>query len=119
MRTAASHCSTVGGANLRPRSDLSRDVHWLYIEKTKTGLIAPVEEFSSRPVVGSARIRVADVGGEEFDEAAAGVRAARGDQRRYDGIGCSQKYDREPVGGVVHPVFYSRSLMNDKGRYHT
>src|SRR6266851_9173535 len=69
------------------------------------------------PVVGLARVRVAEVGGEEFDEAAAGVRAARGDHRRHGGTGFGQDYDRKLVIIVVHGVFYNPKLTNNKGRY--
>ncbi len=82
-------------------------MHGLDVEQIETGLIAPVEELSHRPVVSATGVRIADVGGKEFDEAAAGVRAARRDQRRDGGAGFGQEDDRELVGSVLHPVFYS------------
>ena len=54
--------------------DPGGDVHRLDVKQTKAGLVAPVEEFAGGAVIGFAGVRVADVGGEEFDEAAAGVR---------------------------------------------
>ena len=87
MRTAASHCLTLGGAKLAPEAlDPGGDVHRLDVEQAEAGMVAPVEEFGDRPEVSAAGVRVADVGGEEFDEAAAGMRAARGDQRRHGGV---------------------------------
>ena len=70
MRTAASHCFTVGGENPRPRRRAR-----VYVKQAKAGLVAPVEEFAGSPVVGFTGVRVADVRGKEFDEAAAGVLA--------------------------------------------
>jgi hypothetical protein len=49
------------------------------VEEIEAGLIAPVEELRHRPVVSPTGVRVADVGGEEFDEAAAGMRTACAD----------------------------------------
>jgi hypothetical protein len=45
--------------------------------------VAPGEEPGARPRVRPARVRVADVGGEEFDIAPAGGIAGGGDQRRH------------------------------------
>jgi hypothetical protein len=45
-------------------------MHRLDIKQAEASLIAPVEKLRDRPVVGAARVRVTDVGGEEFDEAA-------------------------------------------------
>jgi lysophospholipase L1-like esterase len=50
----------------------------------RPALLAPGEEPGAGPCVGSAQMRVADVGGEEFDVAPAGVIAEIGDQRRHD-----------------------------------
>ena len=47
----------------------------VYVKQAKAGLVAPVEEFAGSPVVGFTGVRVADVRGKEFDEAAAGVLA--------------------------------------------
>jgi hypothetical protein len=43
---------------------------------------APAEEFLRRTSIGPARVRVADVGGEEFEEAHRGALAGGGDQSR-------------------------------------
>ena len=61
-------------------------MHGFYIKQPKASLVAPVEEFAGGTVIGSARVRVANVSGEKFDEAATGLAAARGDQRRHDGV---------------------------------
>ena len=87
-RTAASACLTLGGENSRPRlSTQAGDVHRLDIEQLKPRIIAPIKELRGRSVVSLMRVRIADVGGEEFDEAATGVLTARGDQHRDDGAG--------------------------------
>jgi hypothetical protein len=39
----------------------------------RCSLVAPVEKFTGGTVIGFAGIRVADVGGEEFDEAPASI----------------------------------------------
>jgi hypothetical protein len=78
------------GRRRRPATDIldpSRDVHRFDVKQLdEAGLVAPVEEFAGGPVIGFARVRVADVGGEEFDEAPAGVAAARGDQCRHRSV---------------------------------
>jgi hypothetical protein len=51
-------------------------------------LVTPVEEFAGGPIIGFAGVRVADVGGEEFDEAPASMPAARSNQYRQNGVGC-------------------------------
>ncbi len=99
------------GRRRKPASealDPGGDVHGLDVEQTKAGLVAPVEEFAGGAVIGFAGVRVADVGGEEFDEAAAGVRAARGDHRRHGGVGRGQKYGRKVVEVRLHGALYSR-----------
>ena len=48
----------------------------------QAALVAPGEETAARPGIGPARVRVADVGGEEFDVAPGGLVAGVGDQRR-------------------------------------
>jgi hypothetical protein len=68
---------------------------------TKTDQVAPVEEFACGAVTGFAGVRVADVRGEEFNEAAAGVRATRSDQRRDGGVGRGQGDDRE-LDVIIH-----------------
>jgi hypothetical protein len=92
--------------------DPGGDVDGLDVEQAEADLVAPVAKLSDRPVVSATRVRVADVDGEEFDEAAAGMRTARRDQRRDGGVGFRQEDDRELVGvGFHHPV-YSRSLKD-------
>ena len=54
----------------------------------QAALVAPGEETGACPGIGPARIRVADVGGEEFDVAPGGRIAGVGDQRRHQiGVG--------------------------------
>ena len=47
---------------------------------------APAEEFIGGAGIGPARVRVADVGGEEFKEAHRGALARGGDERRQRGF---------------------------------
>jgi hypothetical protein len=49
----------------------------------QAAFVAPGEEPAARARIGPARVRVADVGGEEFDVAPAGLLAGVGDQRRH------------------------------------
>ena len=94
-------------------------MHRLNFEQPKPGLVAPVEEFRGRPVISLARVRVADVGGEEFDEAAASVRTARGDHGRHGSDWLGQEDGRKLPGIVGHGTDYGTDLMNDKGRYNS
>ena len=54
----------------------------------EAAIFAPGEEPGARARVSAARVRVADVGGEEFDVAPGGLLAEVGDERRhYIGVG--------------------------------
>jgi hypothetical protein len=75
----------------RRRRDL--DLQLLYISgdvvrpdrrRRQTAVFAPGEKPVARSGIGAARVRVADVGGEEFDIAPGGFLAEIGDQRRHD-----------------------------------
>jgi hypothetical protein len=48
----------------------------------QAAIVAPREEPGARPRISAPRVRVADVGGEEFDVAPAGGVAGIGDERR-------------------------------------
>jgi len=50
----------------------------------QAAVVAPGEEPGARPRIGAPRVGIADVGGEEFDIAPAGVITEIGDQRRHD-----------------------------------
>ena len=52
-------------------------------EVADTVLVEPGEERAHGPVIGHARVLVADRGGEEFEKAARGVIAGIGDHRRH------------------------------------
>ena len=52
--------------------------------RRQAAVLAPCEELVARTRVGPARVRVADIGGEEFDVAPSGFVAEIGDQRRHD-----------------------------------
>jgi hypothetical protein len=62
-------------------------VHGLDVERANGSLVAPVEEFARGTVIGSAGVRVPVVAGEELDDAATGMLAARDDQRRQSSAG--------------------------------
>ena len=91
----------------------------------QAAILAPGEELAAGPRVSPARVRVADVGGEEFDVAPGGRLAGVGDQRRHEmGVGRGRELAgfedrREMVGfGGCHDPFPSTNLTHDKGRYH-
>ena len=58
---------------------MGRDGH-----ERQAALLALDEEPGAGPDVGPVQMRVADVGGEEFDIAPGGLVAEVGDQRRHD-----------------------------------
>jgi len=68
------------GQFARGRLDPRRDVHRLDGgDRRHAGARAPAEKFIGGAGIGPARVRVADVGGEEFEEAHAGTLAGGGD----------------------------------------
>src|SRR6516164_5630329 len=67
----------------RPGPDPRGDVHRLDgADRRHADARAPGQEFIGGASAGAARVRVADVGGEEFEEAHAGAIAGGGDKRR-------------------------------------
>ena len=67
---------------LAERLDIGGDVQRLDVgELADLVLVAPGEEPHDGPVIGHARVLVADGGGEEFEEAARGLVAGVGDRR--------------------------------------
>ena len=86
-RIAASRCLTLGAASSRVAGlDPGGDVHRLDgADRRHAGARAPGQEFIGGAGIGPARVRVADVGREEFEEAHAGALAGGGDQRRDHG----------------------------------
>ncbi len=73
------------------RLDVSRDMQRLDIgELAEPMLVAPGEEAGRSPVIGKPRVVVADGRGEEFEEAAGGVVAGVGDERRDEHLGLDQ-----------------------------
>ena len=84
MRTAASCCFTPGARmGLLERLYISGDIERPDRGQRQPAILAPGEELAAGPRVGPARVRVADVGGEEFDVAPGGRLAGVGDQRRH------------------------------------
>jgi hypothetical protein len=79
-------------------------MHWLDDKQTQSSLLAPVAELGHSPKVSPPRVWVANVSGEKLDEAAAGVQAARRDQRRNWSVGFGEEYDWELVGITVHSL---------------
>jgi hypothetical protein len=69
---------------LAERLDIGGDVERLDVgELAEFVAIAPVEEPHDGMVIGRPRVLVADGGGEEFEEAARGLVASRGDHARH------------------------------------
>ena len=60
--------------------DPGGNVDRLDIQQAWASLVTPVKKFRGGPVVRLAGIRVADIGGEAFDEAAAGALAPGGER---------------------------------------
>src|ERR1700730_13642817 len=54
--------------------------HRCWRNRGKSVLLAPGEEFRNRAAIGAARVRVADVGNEEFPKARLRAVAGRGDK---------------------------------------
>ena len=84
IRTAASCCFTPGAAWVCCEClYIGRNVMRPDRRQRQAAIIAPGEEPAARPRIGAPRVRVADVGGEEFHIAPAGGVAGIGDQRRH------------------------------------
>jgi hypothetical protein len=81
-----SRCLTLGAASSRVAASIhvATCTGWTAaIDGTPT--LATAEKFIGGAGIGAARVRVADVGGEEFEEAYAGVLAAGGNECRESG----------------------------------
>ena len=50
----------------------------------QAALLAPTKKLAACAGIGTARVRVTDVGGEKFDVAPGGLVAEIGDERRHD-----------------------------------
>ena len=87
----------------------------------QAALVAPGEEADARTSVSAARIRVADVDGEEFDVAPGGRVAGVGDQRRHQagvgvlGQGAGLSDGGELGFGHLSPP-HTTNVVYDKGR---
>jgi hypothetical protein len=100
IRTAASCCFTPGA----PCSCCSCSIHAATSNghEHQAAIFVPGEEPATGPRIGAARVRVADIGGEEFDVAPAGLVTGVGDERRHHG----------------RPVFHNRGRggFDDRGK---
>ena len=88
-------CRELARAGLDP----GRNVHRLHgADRRHADARTPGQKFIRGAGIGSARVRVADVGGEEFEEARRGTLAGGGDKRRERGrpIGTSW-FMRDPA----------------------
>ena len=83
-RIAASRCLTLGAASSRVAGlDPGRDMHRLDGgDRRHADARAPGQEFLRGAGIGPPRVRVADVGGEEFEEAHRSALAGGSDQCR-------------------------------------
>src|ERR1700678_3582627 len=62
--------------------DVAGDVHWPHVrDRGHTVMLAPPQKLAHRLRVGAAGVAIADVGGEEFDEALLRARAGGCDER--------------------------------------
>jgi hypothetical protein len=87
--TAASCCLTEGARDrvlqlLYMSGDISGDVMRPDRRRHQAGFLAPGKEPIAGAGISAARVRVADVGGEEFDIASGSFVTEVGDQRRHD-----------------------------------
>ena len=72
--------------------DIGRDVQRLDVgDLADLVMLAPAEEPNAGPIIGHAGVFVADGGGEEFEEAAAGLVAGRGGSTGQFAVGHSQR----------------------------
>ena len=68
--------------------DIGRDMQRLHVgDRRDAGALAPGQKLPRRLRVGAARVLVADVGGEEFEEADFGARAGGVDQTGHGRLG--------------------------------
>ena len=75
-------------------------------ERRHSGVGTPIEKLGHGAAVGSAGVRVADVGGEEFQEANAGMLAGGGDQDRNEGA----TGWRRQWGELIHASYHTTRL---------
>ena len=73
----------LGGRGLKPL-DVGRDVHGFDIgELADLMLLDPGEEGACSPIIGHARVLIADLGGEEFEEPARSMITGIANRSRY------------------------------------
>jgi hypothetical protein len=74
----------LGAASSRTGLDPNGDVHRLHgVDRRHAGVGAPGQEFLGSAGIGAPRVRVADVGGKEFEEAERGALAGGGNKRGH------------------------------------
>src|SRR5262249_33106890 len=74
------------GKLARPGLDPGCAVHRLHAgDRWHAGIVAPGQKFLRRPRIGAARVRIADVGREEFEKAHRRALAGGGDEGRQRG----------------------------------
>jgi hypothetical protein len=83
---------------LRVKERRARDEHLFSAlpdrRQRQPAILAPGEELIAGPRVSPARVRVADIGGKEFDIAPGGRLAGVGDQRRHQMAAVGQGRER-------------------------
>ena len=94
IRSAARHCLTLGAAT-RPGALNARPTGSEY----EPAVLAPDEKAPADPRIGAARVRVADVGGEEFHIAPACPFARLGGDRGYELVGRNREWAARPEPG--------------------
>jgi hypothetical protein len=87
------------------RLDIGGDLMRPDCRKRQAAFVAPGEESCACPGIGAARVRVADIGGEEFDVAPGGRLTEVGDQRRhYIGVGLGGESAGLPLRNAVRGI---------------
>ena len=100
------------GELARAGLDPGGDVHRLDGgDRRHAGARAPGQEFLGGAGIGPARVRVADVGREEFEEAHRGALAGGGDERRHLALPCGQRHQAR-----IHAESSGREMRNKGAR---
>jgi hypothetical protein len=88
--------------------------HRLYLLEASAALLTPIEELSYRSSIGKSRVRVPDIGGEEFEEAFRGPLLFSGDDVRENEKAGSLFLDRQLL---VHWVTFLSGAVCDFALY--
>ena len=112
-RIAASRCLTLGAASSRvPASiQVATCTGWTAAIDRHAGNRAPGQEFIGGAGIGPARVQVADIGGEEFEEAHRRALAGDDDERGHLALPCGQRHQAR-----IHAESSGREMRNKGAR---